>query len=155
MEHDWPWGPQSIYFKQWMGVSSKQDVPPRKADWGCAEGLQGNPSPERAASVQWTERGTQVLSCKWARGKLPGALRCQGRAARIKQGILHGSESSTSKKSLSKRKDTLPKKVRTSKSTAHNLSLHWSQLEYNGTWQSSHLGLVPWQTREQKLMLHL
>lgn len=56
MEHDWPWGPQSIYHKQWMGVSNKQDFPPRKADWGCAECLQGNPSPERAASVQWTER---------------------------------------------------------------------------------------------------
>ena len=53
----------------------------------------------------------QVLSCKWAIGKFPGALRCQWGAARIKQGIPHGSGSSASKKRLSNRSHTFKKKM--------------------------------------------
>lgn len=65
-----------------MQVSSKQDFQPWKADWGCAEGLQGNPSPERAAGVQWTERIDYVehIQCHFVESKvlcndlLPGSL---------------------------------------------------------------------------------
>lgn len=110
MEHDWPWGPHSIYCPQWMQVSSKQDFQPQKVI-GAVQSARREIQVRRGQLVcSELEEWPQVLSYTWAVGRLPRALQCQRGAVRLKQETLHGSGSSNLKESLNKRKAILSKR---------------------------------------------
>jgi hypothetical protein len=145
MAYDPPWVPQSSYCKQRVEWAVN-----RTSDYRELMG-----AVQRACRKSQVQRGQlvcnelkewpQVLSYKWATGRLLGALHCWGGAARLKQGILSSSDSMIS---LSKKKAPLASGKCTSFLIfpCHNLHLNLvrpgnlptTQVWCLTQWQSSH-----------------